>query len=277
MIKPTNQLSDYKNVHFVSPKVYLIGYTAMDIFALTEYLKDTEQMEFLEEIEKAVNKGLDLGEILCSFYAKACYASLTTKRNKNISKTRSIYDNILGILDSGHGSVIQHCSLNFMITNCSRVFTHELIRHGVGTAFSQTSGRYVRTDFLNLIVDPILEPAYGLVEEARQYLETWNHRIQDKMKIDSIKDFNTKKKITSAIRRLLPNGQANEIGMSINLRSLRHTIETRTSAHAEWEIRYIFNQIYEIVKKKYPAIFSDVISESPVEELKEIKFKNKKI
>ena len=193
------------NKNFVKPKVYLIGYTTIDKNALIQYLNDTDQIEFLGEFQKAENEGLDVGEILCSFYAKACYASLTNKKNKNITKTRAIYDNIVSILDSGHGSVIEHCSLNFMITNCSRVFTHELVRHRAGTAFSQTSGRYVRTDTLNVVIDPILEPAYDLVEEARLYLEQWYKKMEERLKIDQVKDFGTKKKLTSAMRWMLPN------------------------------------------------------------------------
>jgi thymidylate synthase ThyX len=68
-------------------------------------------------------------------------------------------------------------------------------------------------------------------------------------------DFAKKKKITSALRRLLPNGQSNEIGFSVNLRSLRHLVMVRTSRHAEWEIREVFSQIYNITKKKYPLLY----------------------
>lgn len=265
-----------KNKHFVLPKTYFLGYTTVDMEALMEYLRDTDQTEFLEDIAEAKDAGLDDGEILCSFYAKACYASLTDKKNKNISKTRSIYDNLVGILDSGHGSVLEHCNMNFMITNCSRVFTHELVRHRVGTAFSQTSGRYVRSDALNVVVDPVLEPAYDLCEEARLYLQDWYRRVQERLQMETLKDFSTKKKLTSAIRRFLPNGQANEIGVTLNIRSIRHTIEMRTSVHAEWEIRVIFNQIYQFVKRKYPALFVDA-KEEMKEGLLEITFKNKKV
>lgn len=269
-------MSQTKYKNFKLPKTYLLGYTTVDINSLTEYLTDTDQIEFLDEVNTALEDGLDIGEVLCSFYAKACYSSLTNKKNKNITKTRAIYDNILGILDSGHGSVIEHCTLNFMITDCSRVFTHELVRHRAGTAFSQTSGRYVSTDTLNIIVDPILEPAYDLVEEAREYLEKWYKKMEERLNINNVKDFGTKKKLTSAMRRLLPNGQSNEIGLSINLRSLRHTIEARTSRHAEWEIRVIFNQVYKLMKKKFKAMFVDA-HEEEVEGLLEVTFKNKKV
>jgi len=263
-------------VSFVLPKAYFIGHTTLNISQLTAYLHDTEQNSFANDIAEALNGGADPGEILCSFYAKMCYASLTTNKNKNISKTRSIKDNIEAILNSGHGSVIEHCQLNFIVTNCSRVFTHELVRHRIGTAFSQTSGRYVRNDKLNVVIDPILEPAYDLVEECRDYLEKWYKKLEERLGVNDIKDFDKKKKLTSAMRRMLPNGQANEIGVSLNLRALRHTIEMRTGRHAEWEIRYVFNQIYKIVKDKYKLMFFDA-QEELIDGLLEIRFKNKKV
>jgi thymidylate synthase (FAD) len=255
-------MNNSSNPHFVKPEVFLIGYTGVDPNSLTKYLEATNQLEFMDDVREALDQGLDWGEVLCSFYAKLCYASLT--------------DNLKNVINSGHGSILEHVQLNFVITNCSRVFTHELVRSRVGVAFSQTSGRYVRSDELNVVIDPILEPAYDLVEKARVYLEDWYREIQCKLKVDEVKDFATKKKITSALRRLLPNGQSNEIGVSLNLRSLRHIIEIRTSRFAEWEIRYVFNQVYNLVKNKYQVMFFDA-KEEMVDGLVEITFANRKV
>jgi thymidylate synthase (FAD) len=240
------------------------------------YLKDTDQEVFHEEILQAAEEGLSDGEILCSFYAKLCYASLRVGKNKNISKTRSIYDNILATVQSGHGSVFEHCNLNFVTTNCSRVFTHELVRHRVGSAYSQTSGRYVRTDEIQMVYDPILDAAKDEIVELLNLIEQGYKKIEAKIDIANVKDFATKKKLTSAMRRVLPNGQGNEIGFSLNLRSLRHLIQLRTSRHAEWEIRLIFNQVYDLVKTKYPAILADANIEF-VDGANEITFTNTKI
>jgi len=70
-------------------------------------------------------------------------------------------------------------------------------------------------------------------------------------------DFDFKKKLTSAIRRIAPNGQSNEIAVSMNVRTLRHTIMMRTSRFAEWEIRAVFGDIYRICKEKWPLMFAD--------------------
>ena len=243
----------------VTPKTYFLGCTVIDFNELRRYLEDTDQLEFWDAISLAKKEGLSEGEILISFYAKLCYSALTTKKNENISRVRDIYDNLLGTIKSGHLSVFEHCQLNFVIHNCSRVLTHELVRHRTGTAFSQTSGRYVRADRLDLVIDPILSPVSEEILELQDTLEQWYDSAVEKMGLNNEGlPFSTKKKITSALRRLLPNGQANEIGFSCNLRTLRHTLVLRTSEHAEWEIRLVFNQIADLVRAKYPSLFADV-------------------
>lgn len=260
----------------VTPETYWTGKTEVNMAEVTRYLEETGQEEFLKEIEAAKAEGLADGEILCSMYAKMCYASLVVGKNENITRTRSIYDNILGTIKSGHGSVFEHCTLNFVVRNCSRVFTHELVRHRAGTAFSQTSGRYVRTDEIYFVHDPILDDCKDLIEEGLEYLEKLHAAIEARKGLDKIKDFDTKKKITSALRRILPNGQSNEIGFSINLRALRHVIELRTGRHAEWEIRLIFNQVFDLVNAVYPAMFADA-QVVEIDGLKEITFAHSKI
>src|SRR4029077_12842239 len=69
--------------------------------------------------------------------------------------------------------------------------------------------------------------------------------------------FDKKKAITSAIRRFAVNGQVNEILWSVNLRALRHMLQMRTNRHAEYEIRLVFGQVYDIVRERFPIALSD--------------------
>lgn len=244
-------------MQFVQPKTYLIGATALLHDGLLAYLEDTGNLDFLETVQSAQKSGLSDGEILCSYYAKLCYASLTLGKNANVSRVRDIPENLKSCVDSRHGSVFEHAWLNFVTTDCSRVFTHELVRHRVGTAFSQTSGRYVRTDEIKFVLPPDLAPHREALKALIELLEHDYHELEAKLGLtgeNQIKDFNVKKKLTSALRRILPNGMANEIGWSVNLRSLRHTIEMRTSPAAEWEIRLVFNQVADLVSKRWPGI-----------------------
>lgn len=241
----------------VQPQVFFVGETVIDAEGVSDYLEASGNGDFIYSMNEAGAAGLTDAEILCSLFAKLCYASLTLGKNKNLSRVRDIPDNLRSIIDSAHGSVFEHVSFNFVATNVSRVFTHELVRHRVGAAYSQTSGRYVRGDEVNLVFDPILEPVRMQVEQAVKQVEDLYNQMVKKLKLDEMQDFDKKKKLTSALRRILPNGQSNEIAFTMNLRTLRHTIMVRTSRHSEWEIRKVFEKVYLLLKDRYKHFFSD--------------------
>lgn len=253
----------------MQPRTFLVGITQPDRDGLAAYLEHTSQREFLKELDEWWLEKPNDPLCLVSFYAKLCYKSLVEGKNANVSKVRSIEDNLKATIKSGHGSVFEHVWLNFVTTGCSRVFTHELVRHRMGTAFSQTSGRYVAIDKIDLVLPPELSnqvitfrydngetrqmTARELVETEAAHLAGICQQLRDQL-IKPDMDFAAKKRLTSAIRRLAPNGQDNEIGWSCNVRSLRHMIEMRTSLAAEWEIRQVFGQVYDIVLARWPLM-----------------------
>lgn len=284
----------------VQPKVFLVGYTGVDEEGLLAYLEYTKQTDFLESWKKARELGLSSGECLCSVYAKLCYKTLILGQNDNVKRVRDIHDNLKATFDTAHGSVFEHLTLNFVVTDCSRVYTHEQVRHRPGWAYSQTSGRFCRGEEIHVVSDPILAPVQDQADVMIAALEVeykhwcnrmglngyaklrdalanevspgvWEHPPDEKVREEAVRlgmvpnkktcdlemPFDRAKLITSALRRYLPNGQANEMGMSCNIRALRHTIAIRTQRFAEWEIRLIFNQVYQIVKKKFPAMVAD--------------------
>ena len=66
-----------------------------------------------------------------------------------------------------------------------------------------------------------------------------------------------KKRITSALRRILPDGMATSIIWTANHRTIRHVITMRTAEGAEVEIRYVFDKVARIMKEKFPLIYAD--------------------
>lgn len=259
------------SVGLAAPQTFLVGHSEIDWVGLQAFLEATGNEEFIYETSHSPSSI----DTLCSMYAKLCYSSLTEGKNANIQSVRSIPDNIRSTLAHGHGSVFEHVMLNFVTIGCSRVFTHELIRHRVGTAYSQQSGRYVRSTDLELVADPLitsepdvektlvahlhevqklyrrLEMYYGLVPPDEEY------KASGAFYHAPVKDMKRKKMLTSLLRRILPEGRANQMGWSINIRALRHTLMVRTSRHAEWEIRCIFNQVWKIVYARWPSMFQD--------------------
>lgn len=234
----------------VTPKTYLIGSTQFLKEELKQYLIDTNNEEFLD-----ILTGVDQMDI-CSFYAKLCYKSLTLGHNRNISKTRDIESNLIGCLNSGHGSIFEHSHLNFVCENVSRIFHTELIRHRHNN-YSIESGRYVIQDEMGVWI-----PNY-LRERGEKYV---NDFIEAQRKIEQIyvdflnelteglTTFDEKKKATSCARRLKPLGATETVGFTMNLRAFREILVRRTSRHAEEEIRFVFNQIAGLVFEKIPVL-----------------------
>jgi thymidylate synthase (FAD) len=270
---------------FVEPRTFLLGYTTVNIEGLDSYLKATNQEDFSGDYNDAVAENLSSGEALCSFYAKLCYKSLRVGKNANITKIRSIKENLKATFNQAHGSVFEHAMVNFVTTDCSRVFTHELVRMRAGWAYSQTSGRYCRLDSIDFVHDPILGGCEKEIKELLQsteqtvyvlecrkglrkpnpkfptatYLDCFVHGSEHLKWIpDESGDMNYKKAVTSAIRRIAPNGQANEIGFSVNFRALRHFVMLRSTRFAEWEIRLVANQVYDLLNNKFPMLFYGV-------------------
>lgn len=265
-------------MRLVEPRVFLVGETR---------IVPEGMCAFLEEIgvpEWESTSDCD-SEVIVEAAGKLCYMSFSTDLNKNLTKvgTRSNFDYIQeGIVGQKHGSVLEHVVVNLIFTNVSRVLTHELVRHRAGAAYSQTSGRYVRTDSLAFWIPTIIKQNVelaGLFEEAVIYQE----KILAKMvevaginRMNSKEDFDTKKKLTSAFRRIVGNGVANNIECTFNHRALRHLIELRTSQHAEEEIRLVFNDVFNQVADRYPAIYADA-HRTMIDGHFEITFKHSKV
>jgi len=244
----------------VQPKVFLVGETYFDYSSLRQYLEHVGAPEWGEDNLRD-GKQSD-AETLVEVMGRVCYRAFKPGLNPNVQKVREGNDVYLAnIIKSRHGSVLEHSQTNWIFADVSRVFTHELVRHRVGTAFSQESLRYVRLTDLGLWLPQEIEHEAGLVdlfETTFRSLEEIQLRMADHFHLDEPgTNFETKKKITSAMRRLAPIGLATTIGMSMNFRALRHLVELRTAESAEVEIRLVFDEVAHISKARWPNVFQD--------------------
>jgi thymidylate synthase (FAD) len=199
-------------------------------------------------------------EIICEFAGRLCYESWDNTDNLNISRTRK--DGYLAnVIKQKHGSVFEHGGLVILFANVSRIFTHELVRHRAGSAFSQTSGRFVRLREIKFWIPDIIsenpEAKEIFVEHIRR-VEEDQARLEEIYDIDNL-PFSQKKILTSAFRRIAPNGQANNILWSTNHRAMRNIIELRTSAGAEIEIQMIFRKLAVDLYNMFPNIYEDIL------------------
>lgn len=242
----------------VTPEVYLVGESKLDSTAIRAYLRSIEADGWFEKNRETGTGSAMLTELM----GRLCYKSWEPGLNKNVTKIREGNEEYIGnILRQKHGSVLEHGSTNWILSNVSRVFTHEAVRHRAGCAYSQESLRYVRMDDFGLWLpdDPALTPEIvkACEDQVRQN-EKFCGWLGEQLGIDKPGvPFAFKKKWTSFIRRFAPQGMATAIGVTINFRALRHVIEMRTAESAEVEIRLIFDKIARIAKKEWPALMQD--------------------
>ena len=268
-------------MRYVEPEVFLIAETAVD---------RTGMENFLRAIGAPSNWGTDApsdAEELIEVAGRYCYKSFGTDLNSNVTRTREgNQPYIKNILEVKHGSVAEHPDVTMAIIGVSRVFTHELVRHRAGTAFSQESLRFVRLDELTayyprafeadtifkLLMNATDETPDWCKEEADdkafwleqkftevfEYLENTQKEIAEELMLDEVDDFNLKKRVTSAMRRLAPIGLGTGIIITGNHRTWRHILEMRAAGPAEEEINLVTGAVGKILKDKFPNIYQDV-------------------
>ena len=237
--------------------VFLIARPSVDVDGMRGYLSEVGGESWLER--RLAEPDQVAGELLVEFGGRACYRSWEPGLNPNVTRVRTDRrEYFANILSSAHGSVLEHANFSFALRNVSRVFTHELVRHRAGSAFSQESLRYVRLTDIGFRVPPGLEPVRERVLNMVEQLEEFQVSAAAELELDAEGvPFHVKKELTSALRRLAPLGLSTDIIWTANARTLRHVIEMRTAAGAEEELRLVFDMIAELMFSEAPLLFQD--------------------
>src|SRR5713226_8045436 len=243
----------------VRPVVIKIGETIVDPEALRQVLVEIGASEAASS--KFLGKHGTDGQTLIEFAGRICYESYEPGLNPNVTRIREDPSEYFkNILLRGDGSILEHSTLSFAILNISRVCSHEIVRHRVGTAVSQESLRYVRPPEIKFWIpeelhDDQREAMEKAVEASEQAYRDLERQVPwDQMTMDQ------KKRLTSALRRVLPDGLATNLIWTANHRTLRWVIEMRTDPSAEVEIRMVFNQIAEICIRDYAYLYGDFVA-----------------
>ena len=246
-------------MHETRPNVFLIARPAVDLDAMRGYLEDVGGESWLERQIEESGGAPNSAELLVEFCGRACYRSWEPGLNVNVTHVRTDRREYLeNILRSAHGSVLEHANFSFALRNCSRVMTHELVRHRAGSAFSQESLRYVRLTDIGFRVPPALEPVRERVLAIVEQLEEFQREAAEQLGLDEEGvPFHVKKEATSALRRLAPIGLSTDIIWTANVRTLRHVIEMRTDPGAEEELRLVFDTIAGVALREAPLLFQD--------------------
>jgi len=225
--------------------------------------------ELLPDVEdpqaKLDESGQDQGtaaERLVECAGRACYDSYGKGRHSH-----AYHEHIMAV---DHGSVTEHVTLTFFLSNISRGLTHELVRHRVGVAISQRSTRYVDESqsewvdhplFAAWLNDPKAEAEgldlFGLASQgmdaAKQtYREVVEH-LEAWLTKNGTDKFTARKQARGAARGYLGNALMTEMVWTCNLRALKTILKQRANAAADAEIRALAIRLYEEALPYWPS------------------------
>ncbi len=153
------------------------------------------------------------------------------------------------VIESGHGSTIEHVTFSFAITGVSRTLSHQLVRHRAGVAFDQQSQRYVSykkgasTMLPSTIAEAEPELRGRYEDQIDGAIELYGELLEAGIPGEDA-------------RFVFPNATRTNLVMTANLRALIHMSGLRLCTMAQWEIRRLFQLIRHEVFSVSPFLGS---------------------
>ena len=240
--------------------VRLIGWTHFDVLGAEEetgWTPDDDDMA-----ERSSN-----GSYLTEFAGRACYASWS--KPNPATATNAGY--MAHILEVGHESVLEHAVATVYLTNVSRAFSHEMIRHR-HISPSQLSQRFVNLVGPNgptsddFVVPPLfegdeeaIEVLHGVWKTAVEAYQRLVEMYEDRLSEAPVQTITGRRKtIREAARAVLPNMTPTALVLTGNHRAWRHFINLRAQYAADAEMRHVAIDVFHTLSRAFPALYQDM-------------------
>ena len=146
-------------------------------------------------------------------------------------------------------ALMDHVVYMFEIEDCSRVTTHQLVRHRVAS-YDQESQRFSAAT------------KEGVVTPSSIH----SNEVASKAYDEALKAvYSTYEKMVAAgvpkedARYILPTAIKTKLVMTINARSLMHIVWQRTALQAQWEIRELAAALLELAREATPELWTKII------------------
>lgn len=234
------------------PHVRCIAKTVADFDAIQDFLDE-------EKVQWNTTQNSSNRDNLVEFSGRVCYMSFGTRQSP-----RNNQEYIRNLIDSGHGSVLEHANWTFITSGVSRGFTHQLVRHRAGFSYSQLSQQYYDESDAGFVAPPSLKKGtqlYGKwVEAMNSSLDLYRELITSAKKLNINNSFSNKEKLRelrTTARSILPNAIETKIVFTANARAIRNFLIARGAIEGDWEMRDVSSQILTIVKNDAPSLFQD--------------------
>ena len=146
-------------------------------------------------------------------------------------------------------AMMDHVVYMFEIEDCSRVTTHQLVRHRVAS-YDQESQRFSAATKEGVVTPPSIqtnEAASRAYDEALKIV----YSAYEKMVTAGVPKEDA--------RYILPTAIKTKLVMTINARSLMHIVWQRTALQAQWEIRELAASLYDLAREATPELWTKII------------------
>lgn len=238
----------------MAPRMYLLAKPTFDVDVFLTFLHG-------EELGWKRTPSATEAEEIVEAAGRICYMSFGPSQSP-----RSNRQYIRNLIEMGHESVLEHVSWTILMTGVSRAFTHQLVRHRVGFAFSQLSQQYHDEKDAAFVMPVGLETVPGAIEVWQQAIDAAKQAYSTIMKCLQESDSGisrdlgrkeTLRAIRSAARSVLPNATETKIIATANARAVRHLLKTRGSVPGDIEMRRVATALLETLKPEAPSLFFD--------------------
>lgn len=238
----------------MSLKVYLVGWPHFDVETFVSFLRDRGT------VWKRSTGATEPDEIV-EVAGRICYMSFGENQSP-----RSNAEYIRRLIHMGHESVLEHVNWTFVLTGVSRAFTHQLVRHRVGFAFSQLSQQYhdeTEAEFVEPLQLRKFPSALAAWQRAvRVAKEAYRDILESLREAEAevgveLQQREIRRAIRSAARSVLPNATETKIMLTANARALRHFLRVRGSIPGDEEMRWVAAALLDRLRVEAPSVFFD--------------------
>lgn len=199
-------------------------------------------------------------EKLVACAAKLCYSACSIDEISSSLEEEKAASFIEMLMKLGHESPLEHITFTFAIEGVSRSLLAQLTRHRIAS-YSVQSQRYVKSDKAAYVIPPEIEKIpEAKAEFERMMLESeksYDKLTQILTEHYGSDDKKTEKKAIEDARYVLPNAWETKLICTFNARSLLNFFNHRCCNRAQWEIRDLANEMFELVYKVAPSVFEN--------------------
>lgn len=172
--------------------------------------------------------------------ARTCYNS----QDKDDLSKRGEF--IQGLIKAGHETPLEFASATFDIKEVSRVCQNQIVRHRIGCSYCVESERFVDMSKAGCVLP------YGLQSVDDKANEMVGMMIEYYCSL-----------IRSGVARedarmILPQGMHTNMCVHMSFRAIRHFLKLRMDRHAQYEVRQVAKEIYNICQEKWPWLVFDL-------------------